>query len=183
MAEIAGQSYQKPMTQEGKHQNIEQAPMSLSQPMAQNTKTPSNDLKGKNMPQAPPMTFKAKTKTKMGSLITQPVSKKPKVLEAKRMTAGSNTSTIVRKQQHQRQSSVAIGESAQRNPSTNIPNISSAKNSTSSLIFVPRGSQNISNKAEIGKKYATATSEVAPNLMKGKHHEDSKKPLAKLNTA
>ena len=156
--------------------------MSQSQPVAQNTKTPSNDLKGKSMPQAPPMTFKAKTKTKMGSLITQPISKKPKVLEAKRLTAGSNTNTIVRKQQHQRQSSVAIGETVQRNQSTNMPNISSAKNSASSLIFVPRGSQNITNKADVGKKYATATSEVAPNLMKGKNHEEAKKPIAKINT-
>ena len=69
MAEIAGQSYQKPLTSEPKQYSLNEQPLSLSQPVVQANRTPNNDLKGRNMPQAPPMTLKAKTKTKMGSLI------------------------------------------------------------------------------------------------------------------
>ena len=70
-------------------------------------------------------------------------------------------------------------ESAQRNPSTNVPNISSAKNSTSSLIFVPRSNPSNVNRTD-SKKYATVTNEVVPNTVKGpKNLEDAKKPLSK----
>ena len=72
-------------------------------------------------------------------------------------------------------------ESGQRNPSTNVPHVSSAKNSTSSLIFVPRSNPNNVNRAE-SKKYATVTNEVVPNTVKGpKNLDNAKQSLSKQN--
>ena len=107
-SQFAANHLKKPSTtmkppKQGKFLAVQQQQaLSISQPQPSMNSTLASDARGKGIPQAPPMTMKPKTKTKMG-VSTYTTHQKPKTFDVKRQ--GGSSAVRKHSQQHIRQSS------------------------------------------------------------------------------